>query len=102
MENMIKKIVDADNEAKAMEQDALQEKERLNKEIEAEAQQIYESYMSKADEAVKRKEAIITQKAEQQLQEVKQKQQSALIKLKSDYEQNCNKWVDSIVARTIS
>ena len=31
MENMIKKIVDADNEAKAMEKDTLEEKEELSK-----------------------------------------------------------------------
>ena len=31
MENMIKKIVDADNEAKAMEKDTLEEKEELLK-----------------------------------------------------------------------
>ena len=30
MENMIKKIVDADNEAKAMEKDTLEEKEELS------------------------------------------------------------------------
>lgn len=35
MENMIKKIVDADNEAKAMEKDTLEEKEELSKTIEA-------------------------------------------------------------------
>ena len=34
MENMIKKIVDADNEAKAMEKDTLEEKEELSKTIE--------------------------------------------------------------------
>ena len=36
MENMIKKIVDADNEAKAMEKDTLEEKEQLSKSIEIE------------------------------------------------------------------
>ena len=41
MENMIKKIVDADNEAKTLEQNALKEKEELEKQIEDEAKQIY-------------------------------------------------------------
>ena len=40
MENMIKKIVDADNEAKAMEKDTLEEKEALSKTIEAKTKKI--------------------------------------------------------------
>ena len=54
MENMIKKIVDADNEAKAMEKDTLEEKEELSKTIEAETKKIYDDFMAKAEEVVKR------------------------------------------------
>ena len=56
MENMIKKIVDADNEAKAMEKDTLEEKEELSKTIEAETKKIYDDFMAKAEEVVKRNE----------------------------------------------
>ena len=48
MENMIKKIVDADNEAKAMEENALKEKEELSKKIDEETKKIYDSYMNDA------------------------------------------------------
>ncbi len=48
MENMIKKIVDADNEAKAMEKDTLEEKEELSKTIEAETKKIYDDFMAKS------------------------------------------------------
>jgi hypothetical protein len=54
VENMIKKIVDADNEAKAMEKDTLEEKEELSKTIEAETKKIYDDFMAKAEEVVKR------------------------------------------------
>ena len=54
MENMIKKIVDADNEAKAMEKVNLEEKEKLSKDIEVETKKIYDDYMAKAEEVVKR------------------------------------------------
>ena len=54
MENMIKKIVDADNEAKAMEKDTLEEKEELSKTIEAETKKIYDDFMATAEEVVKR------------------------------------------------
>ena len=66
MENMIKKIVDADNEAKAMEKDTLEEKEELSKTIEAETKKIYDDFMAKAEEVVKRNDIQETKKAEQQ------------------------------------
>ncbi len=48
LENMIKKIVDADNEARELEQITIKEKEELSKSIETEAQKIYDDYMKKA------------------------------------------------------
>lgn len=102
MENMIKKIVDADNEAKALEQAALQEKEELQKQIDDEAKKIYEKYMSDAEETVKRNNTNEENKARQKLNEIKKKQSSVNIKLQSDFEQNCDKWVDEIVSRTLA
>lgn len=102
MENMIKKIVDADNEAKALEQAAIQEKETLEKQIEEEAKAIYDKYMSDAEETVMRNNANEENKARQQLDEIRKKQGSLKIKLQSDFEQNCDKWVDEIVIRTLA
>ena len=70
MENMIKKIVDADNEAKAMEKDTLEEKEELSKSIEIETKKIYDDYMAKAEEVVKRNDIQEAKKAEQQWEEI--------------------------------
>lgn len=101
MENMIKKIVDADNEAKAMEENALKEKEKLAKKIEEETQKIYDSYMKDALETAKRNDSLEEKKAEKLWEEIQNKQKSAHIKLQSDYELNCDKWVDAIVSRTL-
>ena len=101
MENMIKKIVDADNEAKAMEENALKEKEELSKKIDEETQKIYDSYMKNAAQTVKRNDALEEKKAEKLWEEIQNKQKSAHIKLQSDYKQNCDKWVDAIVSRTL-
>ena len=76
MENMIKKIVDADNEAKAMEKDTLEEKEELSKTIEAETKKIYDDFMAKAEEVVKRNDIQETKKAEQQWEEIQGKHKS--------------------------
>ncbi len=102
MENMIKKIVDADNEAKAMEKDTLEEKEELSKTIEAETKKIYDDFMAKAEEVVKRNDIQETKKAEQQWEEIRGKHNSVHIKLDSDFKLNCDKWVDEIVKRTVA
>lgn len=99
---MIKKIVDADNEAKAMEEATLKEKEKLSKEIELEAQLIYDKYMSDAEKIVARNNENEEKRAEQKWKEINNKQNSVHIKLQSDYEQNCGKWVEEIVKRTLA
>lgn len=102
MENMIKIIVDADNDAKALEQNALKEKEELEKQIDDEAKRIYDKYMLEAEEIVKRNNSNEENKAKQQLNEIKNKQNSVSIKLQSDFDRNCDKWVDEIVSRTLA
>lgn len=102
MENMIKKIVEADNEAQALEQVTLKEKEELSKSIDAEAKKIYDDYMKAAEQTVKHNDEQEEKQAMKQLEEIKQKHSSVSIKLKSDFAQNCDKWVDEIVGRTLA
>lgn len=102
MENMIKRIIDADNEARAMEENTLKEKAELNKSIDAEIEKIKSGFMAKAEETVKHNDAQETNKAAQQWADIQNKHKSVLIKLKADYEQNCDKWVDEIVQRTLA
>ncbi len=102
MENMIRKIVDADNEARAVEYELIKEKETLNQQIEEEVQKIYDKHMNDALETVKRNDEIEEQNAEKKLQEILNKQKSAQDKLQSDYERNCDNWVDTIVKRTLA
>lgn len=99
---MIRKIVDADNEAKAIEYELIKEKEQLNQKIDEEIQKIYDKHMSDALETVKRNDAIEEKNAEKKLEEILNKHKSAQIKLQSDYELNCDKWVDTIVKRTLA
>ena len=101
MENMIKKIVDADNEAKAMEADTLKEKEELSRKIEDETKAIYQKYMNDAAEQIKRNDIQEEKKVEKQLEELQNKQKSAHIKLQSDFKQNCDNWVNTIYNRVI-
>lgn len=101
MENMIKKIVDADNEAKEMEKNLAKEKSELNQKIDEEAQSIYDKYMIDALETIKQNDAVEERNAADKWKEIKAKHDSAHIKLQSDFENNCDKWVNEIVSRVI-
>lgn len=102
MEDMIKKIVEADNKAKEMEKDLLKEKKQLSRSIEEETQMVYDKYMKKALEAVEQNDVAEEKKTDALLQEIANKHKSAQSKLQSDYENNCDKWVDEIVKRVIN
>lgn len=101
MKDMIKQIVEADAEAKAFDEENQKNKEALAKEIDAQAKVIYDSYMSKADETIERQSAYIDKDIRHQWQYTRQKHKSVLIKLKSDFEANADKWSDEIAKRTI-
>lgn len=101
MEDMIKKIVEADAEARANDEKNQQEKAELNEKIEAQAKQIYDSYMAKAEQTVRKNNAYEEKNAASQWAEIEKKSNSVLIKLRSDFEANCDVWSDEIVKRTI-
>lgn len=99
MQDMIKRIVDADNEAKALEEENKKAAEREKLKIEEEAKAIYQEYMDEAQEAIDKNDAYLEKRFARKLTEVEAKQESALIKMKADYESNRDRWVDEIVSR---
>lgn len=101
MEDMLRKIVEADEVAKAADEKNRLEKERLEKELDAQAKAIYDSYMQKAEKEVEKNNLNEENKVKQTIEEIQQKHNSALTKLKSEFEANCEKWSDEIVKRTI-
>lgn len=101
MQDMIKKIVDADNEARALDEANRKAADEEKKKIDEEAESIYAKYMQEAEETIKKNDAHQEQKADKKWKEISAKQTSALIKLKSDYEHNCDSWVDKIVNRVL-
>ena len=99
---MIKKIVDADSQAQAMVEADEKAAEEEKRKIEEEAAAIYKRYMDKAMEEVEINDAYLEKRSERKIKEISAKQESALIKLRADYEQNRDKWVDEIVSRVVS
>ena len=99
MQDMIKRIVEADNEAKALEEANKKAAEREKLKIEEEAKEIYQGYMDEAQKTIAKNDAYLEKRFARKLTEVEAKQESTLIKMKSDYESNRDRWVDEIVSR---
>ena len=98
---MIKRIIDADNEARRLAEKSRADSEREKEKIKKQARNIYDKYMAEAMETVKQNDIHEEHRAEKQWNEIMSRQHSTMIKLKSDYEQNRDIWVDAIVDRVI-
>lgn len=101
MQDMIKRIVEADHEARALAEDNQIAAEKEKARIEAQAQAIHDKYMTQAQEEIAKNEAYLEKLYERKLSEETAKQESAMIKLRSDFEKNRDRWVDEIVSRVI-
>lgn len=101
MQDMIKRIVEADAEARALEQANKKAAEEERRRIDEEAAAIYQKYMDNAKEEISKSEAYLEKRTDRKFRDISVKQESALIKLKADYEQNRDRWVDEIVSRVI-
>ncbi len=101
MQDMIKRIIDADNEAKALEEKNRQSAETQKEKIERQSREMYEKYMAEAMETVRKNDAHEEMQFEKAWQDVAARQHSAMIKLRADYQNNRDRWVDEIVSRVI-
>lgn len=101
MQDMIQKIIEADNEARAMEEANQQAAAEKRRKIEEEAAAIYQRYMDQAQEEISKSDAYLQKRSERKLRDISAKQESAYIKLQADYEHNRDRWVDEIVSRVI-
>lgn len=102
MQDMIKRIIEADNEAKALEKATEVSVEKEKVKIEEDAEAIYQKYMDDAQEEIKRDSEYLEKRTERSIAEANSKQESTLIKLRADFEHNRDRWADEIFNRVIS
>ena len=101
MQDMIRKIVEADTEAKAIDEANRKSAEEEKRKIEQEAAALYNSYMESAKREIVKNNAYLEKRYFKRWTDITAKQASSLIKLRMDYEQNCDRWVDEIVRRVL-
>lgn len=101
MQDMIKRILEADNEAKVLEQKNRKAAEAEKQKIEREAEAIYQKYMEEAQAEIAKNNAYLEKRNARKLKDIAARQESALIKLRADYDRNRDRWIDEIVSRVI-
>ncbi len=101
MQNMIKRVVEMDQKARDMEAQAQQEKINIKEEIEIQKQKVHDDYVEQARIRAEKNDAIAREQAEKRLAESTKKHKESLTNLNEQYNKNCDKWVDEIVARVI-
>ncbi len=101
MQDMIQRIIDADNEAKTLEEKSRKTAEARKEEIDKQSKEMYDRFIAEAMETVKKNDALEEQKTEKEWEDISARQQSVMIKLNADYENNCDRWADEIVGRVL-
>ena len=101
MQDMLKKIIEMDEQARLVKEKAIQEKAATESEIINTKQKIYNDYIDRAKERVRKNLEIDKENAEKSWQATKAKHEQALVLLENQDKENHDKWVDEIVARVI-
>ncbi|MBE6823783.1 MAG: hypothetical protein E7513_00390 [Ruminococcaceae bacterium] len=102
MQDMLKKIIEMDEQARLVKEKAQLEKAATEKEIIETKKKIYDDYIERAKERVKKNLEVDKANAQKEWELTKAKHHSAMVQLDAMYEQNCDKWVDKIVDSVIN
>ena len=100
--DIIKKLVEIDEQAKKLHRDNDRQKEELSREIEEEKQKIYNKCISDSKKQVETKSAEIKAEAEKNFEKNEAARREKLNSLEELYEQNRENWVDEITQRVLS
>lgn len=102
MQDMLKKIIEMDEQARLVKEKAQQEKAATENEIIETKKKIYNDYIERAKDRVKKNLEVDRANAEKKWEITKAQHEQAMQSLNDMYDKNCDKWVDEIVSRVIS
>ncbi len=102
MQDMLKKIIEMDEQARLVKEKAQQEKAATENEIIETKKKIYNDYIERAKDRVKKNLEVDKANAEKNWEITKTQHEQAMQSLNAMYQENCDKWVDEIVSRVIS
>ena len=101
MQDMIKKIVDMDEKAQEITEEAKRSKALSAQEIAETKERIRENYLARARKRIELNRLQEKNQARQILADAEKKYEVQLIKMQELYRQQGGNWVDAIVGRVI-
>ncbi|MEF2920210.1 MAG: hypothetical protein U0O22_07080 [Acutalibacteraceae bacterium] len=101
MEDMLSMIVEMDEKVRIETKQAEQRKADSFKKITKQREDIYNDYINRARERIKKNEKTERDVAEKKWQQINAQQQESLKMLNDQYKKNGQRWVDLIVANVI-
>lgn len=101
MQDMIKKIVDTDEKAQEITEEAKRSKALSAQEIAETKERIRENYLARARKRIELNRIQEKNQARQILADAEKKYEVQLIKMQELYRQQGGNWVDAIVGRVI-
>lgn len=102
MQDVIKKLVDIDEQAKKFSEETNKEKEKLEVQIKEETEKIYEKYMSDAKAEVETEKKKIEADGAAKFENSEEHRKEQVQALKAKFDENADKWVEQIVSEVIS
>ena len=99
MQDMLKKIIEMDEQARLVKEKAIQEKAATESEIIKTKQNIYNEYIDRAKDRIKKNLEVDKANAEKNWTATQEKHKKAMYELEIQEKENHNKWVDEILAR---
>lgn len=102
MQDLLKKIIEMDEEARKVEQQAKSEKIKSEEEVEQLREQIYNDYIARAKDRVEKNIAVEEARAQEYVKAYRERIDTAKRDMQTLYAENKEKWVDEIVKRALA
>lgn len=102
MQDMLSKIVDMDEKVRLQNKQAEQRKADSLKMISQKKDDIYNDYINRARERIKKNQKAEQEAADKKWQNIEAKQKDSLAMLDESFKKNGDKWVNAIVDNVIN
>ena len=102
MQDLLKRIIEMDEQARKIEQEAKSEKLKSEAEVEQLREKIYNDYIERAKDRVEKNIAVDQAHADERLAAYREKTENAKQEMQRLYDSEHERWVDEIVSRSLA
>lgn len=102
MQDLLKRIIEMDEQARKIEKEAESEKIKSEEEVDKLRVQIYNDYIERAKERIEKNIAVDKAQAQERLNEYRAQTDEKKSTMRRLYEDNKERWVEEIVNRSLA